>query len=167
MTAPHTNERLCFLYIVGIFICPSDILRHILRFHIYDPVLIAVLNGFIIIPALVPDHIQRLVQSVYLAFNDFLLLEKKRFSLGICIAALHAPLHEFFYVLDLQTGLFKTFDHLERFYFFFSEFYDSRFSYNSGEKPLLVIVSQGGDRNTEHFCYLSYIVHKHSPGIVP
>ena len=94
------------IHAVCMFIGLPDLLRHFLRLQMGKTVFVSVLNRLFIIPALEAQHVQDTVHSLNLRLHRRLLMEEQLPPLGIGFAALYAPLHELFDVLDLQAGLF-------------------------------------------------------------
>ena len=91
---------------VCMFISPPDLLRHVLRLQAGKTVFVSVPDRLFIIPALEAQHVQDPIHPLDLRLHRRLLMEEQFPPLWIGFAALYAPLHELFNVLDLQAGLF-------------------------------------------------------------
>ena len=91
---------------VCMFISPPDLLRHVLRLQAGKTVFVSVPDRLFIIPALEAQHVQDPVHPLNLRLHRRFLMEEQLPPLWIGFAALYAPLHELFDVLDFQAGLF-------------------------------------------------------------
>ena len=130
-----------------------------------NPFFISILNGCFIIPAFVFQHILCFLEVVHLLFYFFQSAFKQLFTLLICGAALGGPFHELLDLTDLQSRCFQALDHPQRLDLIITEFPDSGLSFHAGEQTFLVIITQCGNRNVEHFGNLTDRIHKIAPHI--
>ena len=114
-----------------------NIIRQMVWKQALDPILAAVLNRLIIIPAFESEHIQNFIHVCNFRLDGFPLLFQQFPAQRVCGCTLHAPVHKLLDVLDLKPRHFETFDHPQGFKFVLAEFSYAGPALYSGEKTLL------------------------------
>ena len=92
-----------------------NIIRQMVWKQALDPILAAVLNRLIIIPAFESEHIQNFIHVCNFRLDGFPLLFQQFPAQRVCGCTLHAPVHKLLDVLDLKPRHFETFDHPQGF----------------------------------------------------
>lgn len=114
-----------------------NIIRQMVWKQALDPILAAVLNRLIIIPAFESEHIQNFIHVCNFRLDGLLLLFQQFPAQRVCRRTLHAPVHKLLDVLELKPRHFETFDHPQGFKLVLAEFSYAGLALYSGEKTLL------------------------------
>ena len=158
-------ERLWALSSVRVFVDIFDFFRQTVGNQRLHPILAAILNRLLVVPAFELQHVQRAVHLRDLRLHVGLPLVEHGLALGVSGRALRAPFHEQSDVLDLHPRLLQAFDDPKRLELRVAESANAGCPLQSREQSLLVVIPQRRDGQAEHLCHLSDCVHGSSEQI--
>ena len=117
-----------------------DLFRQTVVNQRLHPILAAILNRLLVVPAFELQHVQRAVHLRDLRLHVGLPLVEHGLALGVSGRALRAPFHEQSDVLDLHPRLLQAFDDPKRLELRVAESANARCPLQSREQSLLVVM---------------------------
>ena len=122
-------------------------------------ILIAVLLGLFVVPALEADHVERFLQALDLGLHPLGLLHKECVPLRVRLAPLRAPGHKLLDLLDLQPRALEALDHAQRLELLLAEAADARRARERRKQALLIIIPQRRDWQIKPLRHLTDRIH--------
>lgn len=142
------NKKLCGFCLVGVSVGFLDLFWHGIRDHRMKLFFADTFHSLLIEPAFVFEHVESTVHSFNLSFDIFALTLEHGTALRIGFLSHGAPFDELADILDLHAGFLETFDDTQSLQLTVAEFADSGDTHHIRKKPLLIIIAERRDRQT-------------------